>query len=590
MSLPKAQFKLPSNFRNIHKLDGYYYFGPYLAASDMSPIAFDRVAPAGTVNNTIPFTMNGTGCFLQNTNDTTRGSVSSIQSVFTDGQPVNPLFVSAQGATAGKTYVTTHNGLFCELLDTGELVEKTTVVSGVVQSSGSSDVMFIFDENANYFFVYYYSRYQSDTGAMDYTTTSNAYVNNTNRFVFGRIDKTTMAFTAISNISNVATGAAYAFGGGYPSHSKAAKYLGKMADGRHLFLHYPVARPGYFGHVSMGYMLFDPSSASGTLTYGANNGEDASTSVATTVRCVPTGIVPDAANPTDWGMWYQPWVDYSSNTVSIFKRLVPTTFGTLSAPPTRAVGGACTITGLPEGVTVMSPTTSVTSGRAQISTWTMTANGKTYLVTYGHTNELVANENSADTPHARHQLFVFEIDAVNGSNLIYKSHHEAAFGYSQQITGFVRALDFKTVVVANSRGFGILTWSDAVAGYLVSPWRDVPGLTRLHLDESNQIWAEDSAYSVFVFNPDVSSTVSVVFENNISTALYLGSAFSVNTVINVYNFVGERQARNIRVIARGCTFPDGSTSKDITTSATVDTIQSVIVSEAGSVSVDAYIL
>lgn len=571
MAIARAQYKLPSNARNIHDIGDFYYFGPYLAGRDMKPVAFDRTVPSsvlGYQNSFVPFNLSGNGVQVSLSTTAFDYGINGSQSLFREGT-FETVFTSASGSTIGRNFTITHNGAFSEIKPNGEL-EQRAVVASVLESTTGQYIEFatIIDENIDYFFVVGYSRYTNTN------TAAGA------RIFIVRVAKLNFALSLMTSASfdysNNTAGTSH--------YNKAVRYIGRMADGKHLFVVYHTRLYGNIN--SMWYMVLDTNGTSGSVTYSTGvNSDNAGTFYPS---LIPSPLLPSSASG-ELGRWYRTKIT-GTDACTIQWRSVPEVMA--GAVPTIPAGANCTIVGMPEGVVLPTPglNPSVSANVGQNSLWIVSDNGKNYLIYYNHNGGTAAYENSAQTPISRHVMFVFEINAADPSILTYVTHIADAFGYSQQLTGFCLNSDAKTLIVCNTNGFGILSWSTDAQSYAVSPWRSVVGVNRVTFDNNSQIWVENTFGEVFIFNPDLSSSVTVEFENNMTSVLYSGTTIGVNSIINVYNFVGVRMARNVRLNAKGCTFADGTTSKDITTLSTGDTIERIFITGQGNVTVDAFLI
>lgn len=577
MSIARAQYKLPNNSRNIHAIGDFYYFGPYLAGLDMKPISFDRTVPAAVLASmtpNVPFNLHGTGVQVALSGTPYDYSINGSHSLYQAGT-FDTVFSSTSGATIGRNFTVTHGGSFSEIKANGELEQRAALAS-VLEGNVSANIEFatIIDENIDFFFVVGYSRF----------TATNAAVG-TRIFIIkvAKLDFSVTLMTSNSSSYNSATP-------GTSNFNKALRYLGRMADGKHLFVVYNTRYHPSYNINHMWYMVLDTNITAGSVTYSAAVNTDNGN--AHYACSVPSPLL--ASEGEELGWWYRARVAGNDDT-QIIRRAVPEVMaGAIPAIPSNASADytACSIVGMPEGVILPTPGLDVASNTntGQSSMWLVNDAGKDFLIYYIHNGGTSAYENNAQTPISRHTLFVFEISAEDSSVLTYVSHINDAFGYSQQLTGFCLNSDAKTLIVCNTNGFGILSWSTDAKTYSVSPWRSVVGVNRVTFDNSSQIWVENTFGEVFIFNPDLSSSVTVEFEDNMTSVLYSGTTIGVNSIINVYNFVGVRMARNVRLNAKGCTFADGTTSKDITTLATGDTIERIFITGQGNVTVDAFLL
>lgn len=573
MSIARSQFKLIPPYRNIIDIGDYYYFGPYLAGRDMRPLAFDRVLPTQfnsiAAHTSMMLNLSG-ACSNHIVGATASNHTFSMQNV--SAQFSNTLrdsvFSSKLGATNGKNYVVTQGCNISEVKSNGELEYKGNYGSAV--NGQILDFTTILDENNDNFFVAGYAKFSNQS---DNTTGTRLHI--------VRISKS--SFTASLMTSNSSAWSATT--PGMSNYSKSFRYFGKMTDGKHLFYVYRTRWDSSNGYVW--YFTLDVSTANGTIAYStANNSEYHANIIPTAVpsQILATGVA------GEMGYFFQP--KYTAlDAVSFIRRRVPDAFTTVPAVPSTGTDHTvCTISDLPGGFTLMTPGTDITSysNYGQGDCWVVKDGSTNYLVYYAHNGGSFDTESSVITPPSRHQLVVFEI---NGSDLIYRSHINNAFGYAQQLTGFLRNDDYKTIVVNNTSGFGILTWSSDAKGYNVSPWRGVSGVGRIAFDKNSQIWVEaNTTGEVFVFNPDLSASVVVNFAGGVESVTYTGTQIPIDAIINVYSFVGDRIAKTVRLVAKNCTFADGTTSKDITTSSSAPSTERILINGQGNVSVDAFIL
>jgi len=576
MSNARAQFKLPSSIRNVHGIGDFYYFGPYLAARDMMPISFDRVVPSEVASSTSsysPLSLSGTGVNVGASHTGFQFSSSSAQALFSDNGMVG-VFKSTSGVTLGRSFTITHGGCISEVKSNKELEYRSKLPYYSILDN-YLDFATILAENIDYFFVVAQSRY-SETNDQESAQKVSIF----------RVSKT--GFT----VARMTEDNAYNYSSPTPgdaNFNKTIRYLGVMDDGKHLFTSCRTRRYGTHGDF-MFYMLLDTSSTEGSVDY--------STAVTRSESSVgysyglPSNLL--RRDNDVLGHWYFPQ-QLADDDVKIVRRAVDGIF--VGRPPLIPAAGTeqhsyCTLSGMPEGVVLPTPGTDIsdTANIGQISTWLVKDGDKDYLIYYAHNGGENKDEDNAITPVDRHVMFVFEIDGQNSNNLIYRNHLTNGFGYSHQLPGICLNADRKTAIVCNGKGFGILSWSSDAQSYVVSPWRGVSGVNRVTFDTSSQIWVEDTAGSVYVFNPDLSSSVVVTFGNNISSILYSGQPLSVVAKINVYSFVGDRVSRNVRLYANGCTFDDGTASRDITTLSDADTEINVVINGQGSVTLDAFLI
>lgn len=577
MSIARAQYKLPSNCRNIMDIGDFYYVGPYLAGRDMKPISFDRVTPSAVTSGMspfVPFNLSGTGAQVSISGTTYNNSMTASQSLFSDST-IDTVFASKSGATAGRSFIISQGGVLSEIKSNAELEVRASL--NLLDSNVLASVEYctIIDENIDWFFVAGYSRFSNNSTA------------GSHRLFIIRVSKLDFTHVIMTSTSSPTSGAA-----GVSHINKALRYIGRMADGRHLFIVFRTTYNASYAINNMWYLVLDTNTVSGTITYSSSVNNDVNQAFYS--YAVPTGILPSGEEGT-LGHWYKARQS-ANDSVTIIRRRVPAVFSGTTIPqiPTTTSPDytVCTITGLPQGVVLPTPGEDLanTGNTGQISSWIMRDGNKNYLMYFCHNGGTSQYETSSQTPISRHVLFVLEIDPTDSSKLIYRSHLTNAFGYSQQIMTFCASADRKTLVVGNTNGFGILSWSTDAQTFTVSPWRSVVGVSRISFDNNSQIWVENSYGEVYIFNPELSASVVVAFEDNTTSVLYSGTTLGINAIINVYNFVGTRIARTVRLQARGCTFVDGTTTKDITTLATDDTIERVFINGQGNVTVDAFLL
>ena len=579
MSIARAQFQLPYRSRNVLDVGGFYYFGPYMAGSDMQPIAFDRVLPSpidGQLNDFTPLSLPGinTTVGFSSTSAYYNGGNTSCQASFKDGG-MDSIFESQSGATTGRKFVITPGAVIAEIKSNNELEAKVDFRSELRRGGIAEHMEFaeFIDENLDYMFFIFYSRYGDNN------------LGQASRLTIFRVDKVTFTPYAMTPISD-----RYQYGNpGQSNINKAPRYLGKLADGKHLFIIYGTKTFSNW-YSGMWYIVLDTNVTNGAVEFSStSNGEDRSNSIYP--FCVPSNMVADG---NKLGSWYMATFN-ADDDVTIVRRTVPETFvGAVEQVPVAASGDytACTITGMATGEVLPTPGTDITdSGNyGQASMWTVVDGTRTFLVYYIHNGGNAQSENSPITPVSRHDMYVFEIDPLDSSNLIFIDRLQDAFGYSQQLPSFVRSADRKTIIVCNTNGFGILSWSSAAKSYVASPFRGVTGVNRVSFDDKSQIWIETTAGGVYVFNPDLSASVVVEFENNATSVLYSGAPITMDTYINVYTFVGNRVSRSVRLVAEGCVFIDGTSTKDIVTNGNGDTVEAIVINGQGNTTVNAYLI
>lgn len=583
MTVARAQFRFPTNSRNIIDTGDFYYMGPYLAGKDMKPISFDRVLPNGSLNAISvnqPLSLKGHCATLQTS---TSGyifshAVAGAQAFFSD-TPIDTVFSSTLGITAGKKYTIAHKGTVCEIKPNAELEDRGTL-NASLSDLNYIEFTYILAENTDAFFVVNYSRYASDGSTNSSDRISIIRINKadfTSTRLLGSSAQTSSSTNSTSNLIG-----------------RGIRYLGRQADGKYLFLLYRTHPINTSAITSNWYATLDISTSAGIIAQSATLTTDP---VFTYSSSIPTGLFP-TATVGYMGNYYRARQD-GNDDVKIVRRGVQSTFSTIpnyinSTAASNAEHKTCTITGMPNGVVLPTPGVSIIDGNnlGQISMWRVTdSGGKEYVAYFTHNGACqVSYESNPQTPISRSALFIFEVDAADDSNLIYRSHALNGFGYSQQIMTVLFSVDRKIALVANSSGFGLLSWSDDAKAYVASPWRPVANINRISFDQSSQIWVENTSGELFLFNPDLSASINVTFEEGATSILYSGTTVGINVNIGVFNFVGTRQARDVRLVAKGCTFTDGSTTKDITTATSADSIERVFISGQGNVSVDAFLL
>lgn len=589
MSNLRAQFKLPDQLRSILEVNGFYYFGGYMARRDMTPVGFDRALPTVAVNNNrIGFSMKGCGAVAHRGSDPE--SVFSAGSAFASSGLVgeDPVFESKSGPTVGQKF-TAYAGRIYQVLDSGELQERYQIQPDNMVFSASYLYTHIVGETSEFLFVLYMT---NDSYHVSYSQ---------QRSRITRIHKTTGTVIAVPGAINGTAGSTHPSydGSVAPTHqysgnmvNRAWSLLRRQDDGRQVYVSYTTNIHGVAAsvgpnqpYVRYGVLDVDASRFDGSQSYKSE-------AAGRTYSGIPSGLL-EIERPEELasaGVWYLP--DPTAGTeykIRMFDlpRNIPTTAAEVNA--IRMVPVECEVTGLPEGMSLANPVAHTASARAQISSWLLKDGNKNYLVTYAHSNARVADDSNAACPPSGHVLVVLEINPADPSKLSYVSHHADAFGYGVTLPQFVRSADARTLVVASATSFGILTWNSTARAYMASPIRGINGgINRMHLDSFGQVWVESTTGEVSVFNIALSATVQVSFRGNPSGLLYTGETIRQEALVDSFNFSGTRIARAVRLVAIGCTFEDGSVQKTITTSATEQTVIPVFITGGGDVTVDAF--
>lgn len=605
----RATYKLPAANRHIVAFDEYNYFGGYLAKRDMTPIGFDRACPVSPYAPRHPMVMPGCGAVIE------RAMNNEVDDPFTyagvhamSGLDLsNPVFESKEGPTAGQRFVIAGAQIF-QVTATGEMVPRYRVTedpSGSNKNYGRPAhivLAAIVAENATSFIVQYnstegaYGTNPSPVSAMYARRFMNVYKSGQAATpLLGHVTGQVGSPTNISAPASTTTGAEV---GTAISANKFVRKLTTMADGRIVYAYCGLQYNGTYNTsstMSLSYtqclpkiVVVDPiqGRADSTRAIPYSSGTNRF------VNGVPSpliGRLPE--NVEGLGTWYYPEVVMPSDGSYAIRMFVvpalPTVVSSIGTTATDTNSAMCTIVGAPENFTMLAPADHTPNARAQISTWTVQEGGDEYLITFGHGNGRVHEENDQSAPASLSQLCVFRI-GDNLSELEYSHHMNSAAGYGTVLTDFVASPDFKTVIVMNSTGFGILTWHPTLRRYTASQWRAISGgLYRLHLDTRDQIWVENMEGNVSVFNITMSASVNVEFVDAPSSIIYTGETLEQDVRIDAFTFTGTRIARQVRLSAKGCTFDDGNTVKTVQTSADESTQLTLFVNGSGNVTIDA---
>lgn len=575
MSFPKAQFKLHPGLPQVIEADKGYYFGATYCTKDLKPVDLLRVPPvAGSYSLRQALGLRGRGLAIQRTSTYTSvmlgcGGLHTTMGI-TDrlSQP----FSSASGTTAGRRFVVTAGGVLCDLDENDVLIPRSSMNTSF--SAPAFVAGFVFAENATQLFVFCASR--------DVVGSSSA--SDQRRVTIYIVSKSD--FSSIPAFAEAATQSSAA---AWSSVFKNVRYFGEI-DGKHLFA---LSAMNNSSSAFMALSLFAITAADGKAYYGAS-GLALNTSANYNVVSTLSGLVPKTGASGEFFTVVAGANPAAAATIS--KIVIPSEITMSSVAVTITPGSGTslrtnmTLVGMPDGLTLLPCISTVSSAYSAMFVPFVTTgnNGKRYLNVMSTYTGAAEQESYATYQIANIGLFTFEI-ADDGTSLIYKSHTLGGFGYGLRINEFLTDDTGRTLLLANSTGFAVWTWSDVTNTYIKGEWRTVPaGLRRLHLDSAYKIWVEDQDNSVFVFDMDLSASVNISFDR--AAVTYEGTTVPIKAYVDALSFAGGRIARNVRLVATGCTFDDGSVVKVVNTLTTGALEVPLFVNGGGNVSLNGYLL
>lgn len=575
MSFPKAQFKLHSTLPQIIEADRGYYFGANYCTKDLKPVDLLRQPPQATYSIRQALGLRGRGLAIQrvSTNQSIMSTPGGLHTTMGITDRMSLPFSSASGLTSGRRFIVTAGGTLCDIDENDVLIQRAVLGTQFTQYAFTAG--FIFAENANSLFVLCFAR----------DITASAAAADMKRVAVYIVSKADFTFTtAFAETGSVVSA------GSWSTVAKFVRYFGEI-DGKHLFAMSP---------------MNNSSGALHPVSFFAISVPDAKVYVGTTAAAVTlnttsnynvvgslSGLIPKAGTNGEFFIII-PGANHAT-AVTISKYAIPnevttSTSTVLVGPGSGMARTNMTLVGMPDGVQLMPCIAGVnTSLSAVFAPYITTGgNGKRYLNVMSTYNGAADQETSAAYLLANIGLFTFEI-ADDGTSLIYKSHTLGGFGYGLRINEFLTDDTGRTLVLANSTGFAVWTWSDVTNTYIKGEWRTVPaGLRRLHLDSGYKIWVEDQDSSVFVFDMDLSASVNITFDR--AAVTYEGTTVPIKAYVDALSFAGTRTARSVRLVATGCTFDDGSIVKVVTTLTTGALEVPLFVNGGGNVSLNGYLL
>lgn len=307
------------------------------------------------------------------------------------------------------------------------------------------------------------------------------------------------------------------------------------------------------------------------------------------VNCcaAPSSMTPDLQSPSNF-KYYYPVVDNSNATpLSIRRVRVPQTLGSYTTPTASDVT-VCSFVGTPSGFTIPNPNAFPTTGTslAECDLLTINSNGSEYIVVINHAmvnNPAGTNTNGCTSD--RHIVAVFMVDPTDSTKLIYQSHLTPANLGSSMVYGALNTnVDRTLIVLSNNGGFIALKWNPAAANFIVSKYYGVSNISRISVDELDQIWIESTDGSLYVFQLDNSVNVEVTFVGNAQTVNYTGTNITIDAIVNAYTLEGVRASKQVTLTVEGAVFTaSGTNTAVVTTSTTADTLVNITISAAGAV-------
>ncbi len=574
MAFPKAQYKRHSGLPQIIEGDKGYYFGATYCTKDLKPVDLLRQPPAGQYSVRQAMGLRGKGLAIQRMSShlSIMGTPGGVQMTMGITDRMTQPFASSSGPTSGRRFIVTAGGTLCDIDENDVLIQRA--VFGTNYTYHPFVGGFVFAENATSLFVLCYGR--------DVTVSQTA--SDMKRVAVYIVSKSDFTFTTAFTEAYTTVAA-----GSWSTSAKFVRYFGEI-DGKHLFGLSPMNN----GSSSLSYYSFFAVSVPDSKVYAGTTASSLVMHTAANYNVIGSlsGLVPKAGTQGEF-FTTVPGTN-PSLPVTVSKFAIPNEVTTSTSAVTVGMASGMartnmTLVGMPDGVQLLPCCAlNVACSSVFIPYITTGDNGKRYLNLLSTFNGAAAEETLASYLMANIGLFTFEI-ADDGTSLIYKSHTLNGFGYGLRINEFLSDDTGRTLLVANSTGFAVWTWSDVTNTYIKGEWRVVPaGLRRLHLDSAYKIWVEDLDNSVFVFDMDLSASVNITFDR--AAVTYEGTTVPIKAYVDALSFAGSRIARNVRLVATGCTFDDGSVVKVVNTLTTGALEVPLFVNGGGNVSLNGYLL
>lgn len=574
ISSPRHVLKTPTSRPNVTDLGNFVAVGSSLFTKSMVPAGVDRTFEPQTTNGGFndlgpylygynraftPFQLKGTNCPNTYPSSTSIETSLSAQAIGSDS--FSPYFDSTQGSTSGNRYIMLPGAEIAQVQSDGTIVT-IAKASPYARNYGNvtDSYSFIFAENATTFFVY------------DLHTTSQNNTNSQHTSLY-KITKGTWAAAALS--PNCASLGHTPF--------RQLRFMGITTDNKAFFVSHPTIGVSMAANTAQ-YWVVDL--VLGTFAYGTaySLGQQASA-----VNCcaAPSSMTPDIQSPSHF-KYYYPVIDPSAaSPVSIRRVRVPQTIGSYVTPTAGDIS-VCSFVGIPVGFVIPNPSISPTVATvlSECDLFTIESNDSEYIVAINHAmcnNPAGTNTNGCTAD--RHIVAVFKVDPTDSTKLIYQSHLTPADLGSSMVFGALNTNPDRTLIVlSNNSGFTALKWSPATARFVVSKFYGVSNMSRISVDELDQVWIEDTSGSLYIFQLDNSVNVEITFAGNAQTVNYIGTPITIDAIVNAYTLAGDRAVKQVTLSLEGATFTTGGTNTAVvTTSATVDTLVNITISSAGEI-------
>lgn len=571
MSFPKARYNLHPRLPIVVEMDNGFYMGSHYCRKNLQPTDYERVLPALPnigVYQTMPIRGRGACNPRAASAGLPQRNPGGVASMLGLPDEMYLPFSSTSGATIGRRFIIVA-GVLCEVLTTDELIQVKNLLA--LNPSNGYQAGAIFDESPSHLFIVCAARESSISGVSS---------DEARRVMVMSVSKTDYSVTQLI------TEAYYAYG---PMHTSGASctYMGQI-ENVHGFMFSstnnadaPAVRTIRALYVDVqNNTAYSPAAVASDTLF-----KNQFLSSYSSKRVVLAG---EETNPN--GYFYV-CASEANPLVGIYAGEFERGNALLTANP-RTSMRLCEIIGAPEGFTIDTAVVSgaLSSGGTSTACPLFTQSGSRRFITIAIIHSaLTLHETAPQVDTSRLGFYTFEIDNEDASKLTYISHTTDGFSYGQRIIDFVTDGDNKTLIVSNSNGFGVLSWSEEQCKFMPTPWRAVPGgVRRLNLDLNGQIWVEDANSSVFVFDLTRSAQVRITFDRD--KVIYSGQTVPMTITVDALNYSGDRISRSVRLAATGCTFEDGQQGTTIQTNDREGTVVPVFINGGGRVTVEGYFL
>jgi hypothetical protein len=318
------------------------------------------------------------------------------------------------------------------------------------------------------------------------------------------------------------------------------------------------------------------------------------------VRGIPSALTLDKSNTQKMkfyaagGPTNPAHTDLAKRDCKIYRYTMSAASVLITDTPTRTL---CTLSGLPQNY-LLSPTevttTSVWSGYsvyntpgANLQIITINSNNKEYLAVY--TRPASPNYNTTvGFTLARQYMIIFEVSSADSSVLIYKNRLPMnGFGKGVVWHGILQSKDRKTLVWYRTGSYFVMRWNATTETYDIGPTYNA-SFDRISLDINNQLILEETpSRNIYIYNLSATNNVDVKFEGDIYSVDYSGTTINKNLLVNTYDSLGVRLARNVTLTLTGnASFTSGGgVTKTVTTSASANTTVGISITGTGTISV-----